>query len=81
MRTLLAIFDMMDGMDTGSGFEFKVTLRSLHDSSGDREYWQARTPAERLEAMTILRRQYFESRQEPEPDFQRVLRIVDRGKS
>ncbi|PIX39212.1 MAG: hypothetical protein COZ06_36100 [Armatimonadetes bacterium CG_4_10_14_3_um_filter_66_18] len=32
---------------------FSVT--SLDDPSGDREYWLARTPSERLEAVEVMR--------------------------
>jgi hypothetical protein len=58
-----------------------VTLRKLHEDSGDRKYWLAQSPEKRLEAMAVLRGQYFEIRQEPEPRLQRILSLIVGRKS
>lgn len=59
----------------------RISLKKLHDDSGDKSFWLSKTPKQRLEALAELRRQYFEIRQEPEPGLQRVLNIINRSKS
>ena len=57
-----------------------VTVRPLHESSSDAEYWRSRPPEERLDALETIRREYHdwpesESTDEDIPRLQRVCRI------
>ena len=48
----------------------------LGDEPNDFEYWQSRTPQERLDALEEIRKEYNEWKYGPDQRFQRVYRIV-----
>ena len=45
----------MDSLDTARVDRGKVEVVSLGAESNDREYWLSRSPAERMEALELLR--------------------------
>ena len=58
-----------------------VKIYPLHDRSTDYEYWQTKSPQERLDAIEFLRLQYINFTFDVKPGFQRVCSIVDRKQS
>jgi len=53
-----------------------LSVTSLTDDSGEKEYWLARTPYERLRQVEILRRINYGNRAAAR--LQRIFEIVDR---
>ena len=62
-----------------SSFKFDKTVfssRSLQDEGNDKEYWLSKTPAERLQAMELMRQINYGYN--PVTDrVQRVFKIID----
>ena len=55
-----------------------VTKRKLHDE--EENYWSSKTPEERLNAMEVLRLQWYNIYNERPKRLQRVYRIIKSGK-
>ncbi len=55
----------------------KIPLSEHDQIKEDLAYWLSKTPAERLEAVEILRRQYYGNSDR----LQRVVKVIDRKKS
>ncbi len=53
-----------------------VTRKKLHDEDSDFEYWQSRSPLERLAALEEIRREYHLWRYGGEPRMACVARVV-----
>lgn len=53
-----------------------LKITTLKDNSTDFAYWSTRSMQERLEAIEILRQQYFKLKKDVQPGLQRVCRIV-----
>lgn len=51
-----------------------TTIKNNQQNDGD--YWRARTPIERAEALEHLREQYINMNYDTRPEFQRVCRII-----
>ena len=66
------------GQYDGGGIEPAVTIRRLHDPSGDLEYWLSKSPADRIAAVETLRRQVQGTSVDGGPRLQRVCRDVRR---
>ena len=58
-----------------------VRTYPLHSPHNDFEYWQSKSPQERLDAIEFLRSQYINFTFNVKPGFQRVCSIVDRKQS
>ena len=56
-----------------------LLMASLYDESGDKAYWQSKTPMERLEALELMRQIHYGYDPDTER-LQRVIEIVDRKK-
>ncbi len=56
-------------------------IHSLHDHQTDYEYWQTKSPQERLDAIEFLREQYINFTFDVKPRFQRVCSIINRKQS
>ncbi len=54
-----------------------VQIINMKDDKGDREYWMSRTPAERIDAIEILREQYMRFKGDVQQGLQRIYRIVE----
>lgn len=59
-----------------SFMEKTIKRTTLKGSQSDREYWRSRSPQERLDAVEILRQQYFALRPNVEQRLQRVCRVT-----
>jgi hypothetical protein len=53
-----------------------LKIVSLKDRNSDLDYWLAKTPVERLEAIEFLRQQYIKFLKDVQPGLQRVCRII-----
>ncbi len=54
-----------------------VQIINMKDDKGDREYWMSKTPAERIDAIEILREQYMRFKGDVQQGLQRIYRIVE----
>ena len=61
--------------------EKHLRIKSIKDSDNDLEYWKSRSEQDRINAIEILREQYFllqhnNSGEDAKPRFQRVYRVT-----
>ncbi len=56
-----------------------VTRKHLHDEDNDLEYWQSRSPMERLAALEEIRREYHIWRYDGETRMTCVARVVTKN--
>jgi hypothetical protein len=54
-----------------------LRITTLKNKETDFAYWSSKSHIERLEAIEILRQQYFKLRKDVQPRLQRVCRIVN----
>lgn len=54
-----------------------VRIINMKDDKGDREYWITKTPAERIDAIEVLREQYMRFKGNVQQGFQRVCRVIE----
>ena len=57
--------------------DWPVRVYRMGEEPPDRDYWLARSPEERWEAVETLRAQHHGWTDETRPQLQRVLRVVD----
>lgn len=56
-----------------------LKITSIKDNSSDFAYWSTKSFNERLDAIEILRQQYFRFKKDVQPRLQRVCRIVNQA--
>jgi len=54
----------------------KITTNKSHNS--DYLYWMSKSPTERLEAIEIIRQQYYSLNKNVQQGFQRILTITNK---
>ena len=54
-----------------------VRIINIKDDKGDREYWMSKSPAERIDAIEILREQYVRFKGDVQQGLQRIYRVVE----
>ena len=57
--------------------EKALKITHLKDKGTDFIYWMSRTDIERLEAIEILRKQYFNYKKDVQSGLQRVYRVIN----
>lgn len=53
-----------------------VKITTLKEQTTDFAYWATKSPTERLEAVELLRQQYFSFNKNVQPRLQRVCRVI-----
>jgi hypothetical protein len=53
-----------------------LKITTIKDNSSDFAYWSNKSPIERLEALELLRQQYFSLNKDVQPRLQRVCRVI-----
>jgi|APIni6443716594_1056825.scaffolds.fasta_scaffold4491883_1 hypothetical protein len=54
-----------------------VRVINMKDDHGDRGFWLTKTPAERIDAIEILREQYVRFKGDVQQGLQRVCRVIE----
>lgn len=54
-----------------------VRIINMKDDRGDRAYWMSKSPAERIDAIEILREQYMRFKGDVQHGLQRIYRVVE----
>jgi hypothetical protein len=58
-----------------------LKITSLKARESDYSYWMSKTPAERIEAIEVLRQQYMNFKKDVQPGLQRVCTIINKTSS
>jgi hypothetical protein len=58
-----------------------LTVAALHDESDEKAFWQTKNPAERLEALELMRQILYGYDDATAPRLQRVLDVVERARA
>ncbi len=56
-----------------------LRITSLKEKNSDFAYWSTKSFQERLEAIEILRQQYFSLKKDVQPRLQRVCRVINQS--
>ena len=54
-----------------------IRIVDMKDDRGDLDYWLSKSPAERIEAIEILREQYVRFKGDVQQGLQRVCRVIE----
>jgi hypothetical protein len=54
-----------------------VRIINMKDDRGDLEYWLTKSPAERIDAVEILREQFVRFKGDVQQGLQRVCRVIE----
>jgi len=54
-----------------------VRIIDMKDDRGDLDFWLTKSPAERIDAIEILREQYMRFRGDVQQGLQRVYRVIE----
>ena len=56
-----------------------LKITTLKDTASDFAFWSTKSPIERLEAVELLRQQYFSLNKDVQPRLQRVCRVIKKS--
>ena len=56
-----------------------LKITSLKSIQSDYAYWMSKSPAERIDAIEILRQQYMNFKKDVKPRLQRVCTVVNKA--
>jgi hypothetical protein len=54
-----------------------IKVAAIDDAGNDYAYWQGRSHEDRLRTLESIRREYHAWRNDSEPGFQRVCRVIE----
>jgi hypothetical protein len=58
-----------------------ISITTNKSKNNDYLFWMSKSPSERIEAIEILRQQYYSLNKNVQQGFQRVLTITDKKRS